>query len=291
MYDPEYGERVDAVRGWLAGIGNLQQVGRNGLHRYNNSDHSMLTAMRAVENLLDGTDHDIWAVNAESVYHETARRGREPLPQRPRDARRCASRSPRRAPPERARRTGNRPSGRLSDGRVGAAGGTLMDVWRASRTGPEGPNPGMGRGRIRGEAVGRRGGSRHRLSLLTDACPDDAHAGRAGRRRARGRVTRTRTRRSAARARARSRRSRVRLGVIRTTARAGPRPGRRAGRGSRARAASRCTRARRGAAAGSRPAALGARRADAQPAAARPPGAAPPGAGRARHGRAAGRAR
>ena len=71
MYDPEYGERVDAVRGWLAGIGNLQQVGRNGLHRYNNSDHSMLTAMRAVENLLDGTDHDIWAVNAESVYHET----------------------------------------------------------------------------------------------------------------------------------------------------------------------------------------------------------------------------
>ena len=71
MYDPEYGERVDAVRGWLEGIGNLQQVGRNGLHRYNNSDHSMLTAMRAVENLLDGTDHDIWAVNAESVYHET----------------------------------------------------------------------------------------------------------------------------------------------------------------------------------------------------------------------------
>src|SRR5215217_1913605 len=71
MYDPEYGERVDAVRAWLQGIGNLQQVGRNGLHRYNNSDHSMLTAMRAVENLVDGADHDIWAVNAESVYHET----------------------------------------------------------------------------------------------------------------------------------------------------------------------------------------------------------------------------
>ena len=58
------------MREWLETIGNLQQVGRNGLHRYNNSDHSMLTAMRAVENLLDGTDHDIWAVNAESVYHE-----------------------------------------------------------------------------------------------------------------------------------------------------------------------------------------------------------------------------
>ena len=46
------------------------QVGRNGLHRYNNSDHSMLTAMRAVENITSGTGHDIWAVNAESVYHE-----------------------------------------------------------------------------------------------------------------------------------------------------------------------------------------------------------------------------
>ena len=58
------------IRDWLEGIGNLIQVGRNGLHRYNNSDHSMLTAMRAVENITRGTDHDIWAVNAESVYHE-----------------------------------------------------------------------------------------------------------------------------------------------------------------------------------------------------------------------------
>ena len=50
MYDPDYGERVDEIRGWLEGISNLQQVGRNGLHRYNNSDHSMLTAIRAVDN-------------------------------------------------------------------------------------------------------------------------------------------------------------------------------------------------------------------------------------------------
>jgi protoporphyrinogen oxidase len=71
MYDADYGERVATIRGWLDGIGNLIQVGRNGLHRYNNSDHSMLTAMRAVENITTGTDHDIWAVNAESVYHET----------------------------------------------------------------------------------------------------------------------------------------------------------------------------------------------------------------------------
>jgi protoporphyrinogen oxidase len=70
MYDAEYGERVTSIRGWLDSIPNLIQVGRNGLHRYNNSDHSMLTAKRAVENILDGAGHDIWAVNAESVYHE-----------------------------------------------------------------------------------------------------------------------------------------------------------------------------------------------------------------------------
>jgi protoporphyrinogen oxidase len=71
IYDSDYAARVDVIRNWLDGIENLQQVGRNGLHRYNNSDHSMLTAMRAVDNMLDGAHHDIWAVNAESVYHET----------------------------------------------------------------------------------------------------------------------------------------------------------------------------------------------------------------------------
>ena len=70
MYDADYGERVEAIRNWLEGIGNLIQVGRNGLHRYNNSDHSMLSAMRAVDNCLHDTGHDIWAVNVESVYHE-----------------------------------------------------------------------------------------------------------------------------------------------------------------------------------------------------------------------------
>ncbi len=70
MYDVDYAERVQAIRDWLDGIVNLQQVGRNGLHRYNNSDHSMLSAMRAVDNLIHGTHHDIWAVNVESSYHE-----------------------------------------------------------------------------------------------------------------------------------------------------------------------------------------------------------------------------
>jgi protoporphyrinogen oxidase len=71
IYDADYAARVQVIRRHLETIENLQQVGRNGLHRYNNSDHSMLTAMRAVDNLLTASEHDIWAVNAESVYHET----------------------------------------------------------------------------------------------------------------------------------------------------------------------------------------------------------------------------
>jgi protoporphyrinogen oxidase len=78
MYDAEYSDRVEVIKEWLAGIENLHQVGRNGLHRYNNSDHSSLTAIRTVENICDGTDHDIWAVNAESVYHETHEEPEQP---------------------------------------------------------------------------------------------------------------------------------------------------------------------------------------------------------------------
>jgi protoporphyrinogen oxidase len=78
IYDAEYGERIEAIKDWLESIPNLVQVGRNGLHRYNNSDHSMLTAMRAVDNILRGTDHDIWAVNAESAYHEEHEESEQP---------------------------------------------------------------------------------------------------------------------------------------------------------------------------------------------------------------------
>jgi protoporphyrinogen oxidase len=70
IYDEEYADRVKTIRSWLDGLDNYIQVGRNGLHRYNNSDHSALTAMRAVDNLVKGTDHDIWEINAESAYHE-----------------------------------------------------------------------------------------------------------------------------------------------------------------------------------------------------------------------------
>jgi protoporphyrinogen oxidase len=77
IYDVDYAERVQLMRGWLGGVRNLQQVGRNGLHRYNNSDHSMLTAMCAVENM-DGAKFDLWSVNADSWYSEEVRPEEQP---------------------------------------------------------------------------------------------------------------------------------------------------------------------------------------------------------------------
>lgn len=73
VYDEGYQERVDAIRRWLEqSLPNVHPVGRNGMHRYNNQDHSMYTAMLAVENVLDGAGHDTWAVNVEEEYHEEA---------------------------------------------------------------------------------------------------------------------------------------------------------------------------------------------------------------------------
>ena len=78
IYDADYDGRVATIRSWLEEIANLQQVGRNGLHRYNNSDHSMLTALRAVENACAAQEHDLWAVNADEDYHEEARPRAQP---------------------------------------------------------------------------------------------------------------------------------------------------------------------------------------------------------------------
>jgi len=73
MYDPYYREAVAVIHGYLAGFENLKTFGRNGLHRYNNQDHSMWTAILGTLNLLDGTNHDVWAVNTEAEYHEEGR--------------------------------------------------------------------------------------------------------------------------------------------------------------------------------------------------------------------------
>jgi protoporphyrinogen oxidase len=73
IYDETYAARVAELRSWVESVEGLQQIGRNGLHRYNNLDHSMLTAARAVENLCDDARHDVWSVNADSWYHEEVR--------------------------------------------------------------------------------------------------------------------------------------------------------------------------------------------------------------------------
>jgi protoporphyrinogen oxidase len=69
VYDGTYAEALRVVREFLDNIPNLQLVGRNGMHKYNNQDHSMLTAMLAVKNIL-GANYDLWQVNAEQEYHE-----------------------------------------------------------------------------------------------------------------------------------------------------------------------------------------------------------------------------
>ena len=69
VYDAAYREHVDSVRTALGTIHNLQTTGRNGMHRYNNQDHSMLTGLLAARNLL-GERHEIWDVNTERSYYE-----------------------------------------------------------------------------------------------------------------------------------------------------------------------------------------------------------------------------
>ncbi|HYR96708.1 MAG TPA: hypothetical protein VEM57_08215, partial [Candidatus Binatus sp.] len=73
VYDSSYVEQLAMVRGWIASLANLQTIGRNGLHRYNNQDHAMLTGMLAVRNLLHGEAHDLWSVNTDREYQEEIR--------------------------------------------------------------------------------------------------------------------------------------------------------------------------------------------------------------------------
>ncbi len=74
VYNASYLQSLETVKNFLSPIANIQLVGRNGMHKYNNQDHSMLTAMLAVENIL-GTAHNIWKVNTDGEYHEEVTRG------------------------------------------------------------------------------------------------------------------------------------------------------------------------------------------------------------------------
>lgn len=70
MYDAVYEEAVGTIRSYLERFENLQTCGRNGLHRYNNQDHSMWTAILATLNVIDGAAHDVWSVNVDAEYLE-----------------------------------------------------------------------------------------------------------------------------------------------------------------------------------------------------------------------------
>jgi protoporphyrinogen oxidase len=72
IYDSTYRQSLNVVRQFLTRFDNFQTVGRNGMHRYNNQDHSMLTAMLSTENIL-GANHDLWTVNIEEDYIEEVR--------------------------------------------------------------------------------------------------------------------------------------------------------------------------------------------------------------------------
>lgn len=69
VYDETYQSALAEIREFLAEFSNLQVVGRNGMHRYNNQDHSMLTATLAARNVL-GASFDVWRVNVDAEYHE-----------------------------------------------------------------------------------------------------------------------------------------------------------------------------------------------------------------------------
>jgi protoporphyrinogen oxidase len=69
-YDSVYEQALPVVQEYVGSLQNLRTCGRNGLHRYNNQDHSMWTAILATLNLLDGTDYDVWTVNTEAEYLE-----------------------------------------------------------------------------------------------------------------------------------------------------------------------------------------------------------------------------
>ncbi len=70
VYDATYRESVAAIRQFIDTLANFQVIGRNGMHRYNNQDHAMLTGILAARNIL-GENYNVWEVNADAEYHES----------------------------------------------------------------------------------------------------------------------------------------------------------------------------------------------------------------------------
>jgi hypothetical protein len=85
VYDSEYRECLATIKTFIDSLENFQTVGRNGLHRYNNQDHAMLTGLFAARNAVLGETNDLWNVNVDQEYHEEVRESRDNPP--PRDKR------------------------------------------------------------------------------------------------------------------------------------------------------------------------------------------------------------
>jgi protoporphyrinogen oxidase len=79
VYDSDYRSALKTIREYVDGLENFQTVGRNGLHRYNNQDHAMLTGMLAVRNMVQGEHNDLWSVNTDQEYLEEIREDVETL--------------------------------------------------------------------------------------------------------------------------------------------------------------------------------------------------------------------
>ena len=75
VYDDFYQSNLAVIRGWLAKLSNLELAGRNGMHKYNNQDHSMMTALLAARNILGVGSYDTWKVNTDAEYHRGGWRG------------------------------------------------------------------------------------------------------------------------------------------------------------------------------------------------------------------------
>jgi protoporphyrinogen oxidase len=70
IYDQTYQQHLTTIKEWVCQFGNLQPVGRNGMHHYNNQDHSMMTGLLAARNTR-GANYDCWKVNTDAEYLES----------------------------------------------------------------------------------------------------------------------------------------------------------------------------------------------------------------------------
>jgi hypothetical protein len=78
IYESDYRGALASVREFVDGLENFRTIGRNGMHRYDNQDHAMMTGILAVRSMVLGERHDLWEVNADQEFHEEIRAAETP---------------------------------------------------------------------------------------------------------------------------------------------------------------------------------------------------------------------